>query len=182
MLNIKCFVVNPIQENTYIVSDATKEAVIIDCGAYFPSEKAEIEDFIREEGLNVKHLLLTHSHFDHTFGNSFVLETYHLTPEGYGGKEISFGEHRFQVIHTPGHAKDAVVFFCPEEKIAFTGDTVFQNSIGRTDLEGGNYHELEASIVLLKQIIPDDTKLYPGHGPSTTMGEEKLMNPFFEGQ
>lgn len=179
MLEIKIFICNPIEENTYVVSDETKEAVIVDCGAFYPEEKNSIKSYITENGLTVKHLLLTHAHFDHTFGNEFVKAEYGLSPEGFSKEEITFGSHTFQVIHSPGHAADAVVFYCKDEKLAFTGDTIFQGSVGRTDLEGGNHSQLMKSIEKLKLLIPDDTRLMPGHGSSTTMGEEKKSNPFF---
>ncbi len=179
MLKIKTFEVNPLQVNTYIVSDDTKEAVIVDCGAYFSDEKIAIENYIKENELKVKHLLITHSHLDHTIGNDFVKDIYALSPEGFGKKQITFGNHTFDIIPTPGHKEDAVVFYCKEEKVAFTGDTIFKQSIGRTDLKGGSYKEIMVSIEHLKNILPDDTILYPGHGEKTTMGEEKIMNPFF---
>jgi glyoxylase-like metal-dependent hydrolase (beta-lactamase superfamily II) len=81
MLQIKVFVFNLIQENTYLLYDETKEAVIIDCGAYLDSEKKHLSYFIRENGLQLKHVLNTHLHFDHTLGNSYLYETYGLKPE-----------------------------------------------------------------------------------------------------
>lgn len=179
MLEIKAFICNPIEENTYVVSDETKEAVIVDCGAFYPEEKENLKTYIDQNGLTVKHLLLTHNHFDHVFGNEFVKTEYGLSPEGFGKEEITFGNHSFQVIHTPGHAADAVVFYCKDEEVAFTGDTIFQGCIGRTDLEGGNHSQLMKSIEKLKLLIPDHTKLLPGHGPATTIYEEKKSNPFF---
>ncbi|MDR1610850.1 MAG: MBL fold metallo-hydrolase [Candidatus Symbiothrix sp.] len=81
MLKIKVFVFNPIQENTYLLYDETKEAVIIDCGAYTDDEKKQLSDFINEKKLKLKHVLNTHLHFDHILGNSFLYETYGLKPE-----------------------------------------------------------------------------------------------------
>ncbi|MBQ0085422.1 MAG: MBL fold metallo-hydrolase [Prevotella sp.] len=178
MLNIKRFICNPIQENTYIIYDESKEAVIVDCGAFYPEEKQAIKEYIDQEGLTVRHLLLTHDHFDHTFGNVFIQENYGLEPEGYGKKEISFGTHRFEVIPTPGHNPDAVVFYCKEEKLALTGDTLFKGSIGRTDMEGGSYDDILKSLQYLKEILPDDTQLLPGHGDHTFMDDEKRTNPY----
>lgn len=81
MLNIQHFKVNFIEENCYVVSDETREAVIIDCGAFFPEEKAAISSYLAENKLVLRHLLCTHGHFDHIFGAQFVCDTYHLQPE-----------------------------------------------------------------------------------------------------
>ncbi|MDR1632692.1 MAG: MBL fold metallo-hydrolase [Dysgonamonadaceae bacterium] len=81
MLQIKVFVFNPVRENTYLLYDETKEAVVIDCGAYTDGEKKQLSDFIREKGLTLKHVLNTHLHFDHILGNHFLYETYGLKPE-----------------------------------------------------------------------------------------------------
>jgi len=86
MLEIKTFVVNPVQENNYLLYDETKEAVIIDCGAHTNNEKRQLSDFIRETGLTLKHVLNTHLHFDHILGNSYLYETYGLKPE-YNSKD-----------------------------------------------------------------------------------------------
>ena len=81
MLKIKVFVFNPVQENTYLLYDETKEAVIIDCGAQTNNEKKQLSDFINETGLTLKHVLNTHLHFDHVMGNDYLFETYGLKPE-----------------------------------------------------------------------------------------------------
>ncbi|MDR2691251.1 MAG: MBL fold metallo-hydrolase [Dysgonamonadaceae bacterium] len=81
MLRIKVFVFNPVRENTYLLYDRTKEAVIIDCGACIGNEKKQLSDFIHEQGLTLKHVLNTHLHFDHVLGNKFLYETYGLKPE-----------------------------------------------------------------------------------------------------
>jgi glyoxylase-like metal-dependent hydrolase (beta-lactamase superfamily II) len=86
MLKIKVFVFNPVQENTYLLYDETKEAAIIDCGAYTDDEKKELSDFISEKGLTLKHVLNTHLHFDHILGNDFLYQTYGLKPE-YNSKD-----------------------------------------------------------------------------------------------
>jgi len=92
---------------------------------------------------------------------------------------IAFGSHQLQILHTPGHTPGGVVFYCQEESIAFSGDTLFRMSIGRTDFERGSY---EALIHALKDVLaqlPGDTKIFPGHGPATTMAEEIKYNPYF---
>jgi glyoxylase-like metal-dependent hydrolase (beta-lactamase superfamily II) len=81
MLKVKIFVFNPLQENTYLLYDETKETVVIDCGAHTDSEKKQLSDFIRENGLTLRHILNTHLHFDHILGNHYLYETYGLKPE-----------------------------------------------------------------------------------------------------
>ncbi|MBO7139659.1 MAG: MBL fold metallo-hydrolase [Prevotella sp.] len=203
MLNIKTLVVNQLQENCYIVSDETAEAVIIDCGAFFEQERKAVTNYIRDKGLTLRHHLCTHGHFDHVFGADTIFEEFGLAPEIHQadrylvedmdrqfrdmlgepyprpsvkvsqllaeGDTVSFGSHTLKVIYTPGHSEGGLVFYCAEENIAFTGDTIFYMSFGRTDLPGGSWEKLKASLNRLTSIIPPHTILYPGHGPSTTM-------------
>ena len=172
MIELMRFVCNPLQENCYIMHDETNEAVIVDCGAYFPEEKAAIKKYIGDKQLIVRHLLVTHDHFDHVFGNDFIKQTYSLTPYDRNLGTVSFGNHTIEIIPTPGHSPEGVVYYCAEEKLAFTGDTLFRHSYGRTDLEGGNYDDLMSSLHKLTVMLPDDTQLLPGHGEHTFMDEE----------
>lgn len=94
------------------------------------------------------------------------------------GVDMSFGACRFEVRFTPGHAPGHVVFVSPEHGLALVGDVVFQGSIGRTDLPGGDFHTLMKSIREEILTLPDETVLYPGHGPETTVGVERRGNPF----
>lgn len=95
------------------------------------------------------------------------------------GDEVSFGTHTFKVIHTPGHSKGCVVYYCAEESLAFTGDTLFRNSIGRTDLPGGSMFQIIQSLRSLMQ-LPDNTRVLTGHGPETTIGYELASNPYLD--
>ena len=201
-----------IKENCYVVSDSSKECVIIDCGAYYEEERRAIVDYILNDNLKPVHLLVTHGHLDHNFGNNTVFDEFGLKPEaGYGDRElienlkgqakdtfgvevdydfppvghyfddeevISFGNHQFSVIPTPGHTPGGVTFYCKEEKVAFTGDTLFKGSIGRTDL-GGSMFMIINSLRELAQ-LPDDTTILPGHGDSTTIGDELAHNPYMD--
>ena len=88
------------------------------------------------------------------------------------GDIITFGSHELTVIHTPGHSKGGVVFHCAAEHVVFTGDTLFRMSFGRTDLPGGSWEQLKQSLRLLATTLPPDTKIYPGHGPTTVMSLE----------
>lgn len=92
---------------------------------------------------------------------------------------ISFGSHQLQILHTPGHTPGGVVFYCQEENIAFSGDTLFKMSIGRTDFERGSYEQIINSLQNVLAKLPEETKVYPGHGPATTIAEELLYNPYF---
>ena len=212
MLNIETFTCNMLQENCYVVSDDTKECVIIDCGAYYEAEKHAIEKYIRENGLKPVHLIATHGHLDHNFGDVFVSKTYGLSLEidssdesyvrsaekqaayfgitltepldmdiktFHAGDHITFGTHDIEVIETPGHSMGSVVLYIKDEKVAFTGDTLFRGSIGRTDFEGGSMLMIIQSLRMFVQ-FPDDITLLPGHGQRTTMGYELAHNPYLD--
>ncbi len=199
-------------ENCYVVSDDSSEAVVIDCGAFYPAEENAIAQYIKEKGLVVKFHLCTHAHFDHVFGDSFLAREFGVLPRlhaadlpvyesmpqwvenmlGYklpaplqkagehvsDGEEILFGNHMLKVIHTPGHSPGGVVYYCPTEDVLFSGDTLFERSIGRGDLPGGNPDVLIESIVTRLLTLPDTCKVYPGHGCPTTIGAERMENPF----
>lgn len=215
MLNIQRFVCNPFQENTYIVSDETREAVIIDCGAFFEEERKAIVEYIARQQLKPCHLLATHGHIDHNFGNNTVFEEYGLKPEASIADEhlmsrlaeqsqtfinyeldynlppvgryldasdtITFGNHRFTILPTPGHTPGGVFYYCEEEKLAFSGDTLFRMSIGRTDLEGGSFEDLCDSLRLVADTLPHDTTILSGHGPQTRLEDEMKYNPYMKG-
>ena len=96
-----------------------------------------------------------------------------------GSDTITFGSHTFTILETPGHSQGGLTFYCEAEKVAFTGDTLFQGSIGRTDLDGGSMFMIIQSLRMLSQ-LPDDVKVYPGHGPETTIGAEVAGNPYLD--
>lgn len=207
---MKIFQFNPVAVNTYVLFDETKEAVVIDCGAYNSQEKEQLTDFIKSNDLTIKHLLNTHLHFDHVLGNHFMNETYGLTPEyherehlmpglrkqcaAFGmpvdyepaaanhfieeGDIIRFGNSQLQAILTPGHSPGSLSFYDKEHRIVFTGDALFRDSIGRTDLWEGSYDTLVNSIRTKLLTLPGDTIVYPGHGPKTTIQYEKENNPY----
>ena len=213
MLNIKCFECNMLQENCYVVSDETKECVIIDCGAFYEKEQKAIAQYIEAQGLKPIHFIATHGHVDHHFGDQFVYKKYGLKvkvhradaflmellqeqAEAFAGVKlsgdfpsvdqylnsddtISFGSHQFTLIETPGHTPGSVFFYCQEEDVAFSGDTLFHLSIGRTDLLGGSMFQMIQSLRMLSQ-LPDNTKIYPGHGEPTTIGTELAGNPYMD--
>ena len=212
MLNIKTFMCNLLQENTYVVSDDTKECVIIDCGAYYEEERTAITQYIDNEGLKPVHLLCTHGHFDHNFGIDTIYHAYGLKAEiaeedGFlindipgqflrmigvplkreyppvgryfePNEVIRFGHHELKILKTPGHIPGGVVFYCEAEGIAFSGDTLFRMSVGRTDFEGGSYKELAESLKNVIAKMPAETTVYSGHGPKTTISDELKYNPY----
>jgi hydroxyacylglutathione hydrolase len=97
-----------------------------------------------------------------------------------GDDSLSIGEYIFEVRHTPGHTLGHVVFYCAPERVVFCGDVIFRGSIGRTDLPGGSFDQLMKSIQTQILSLPDDTRLYSGHGPETTVGFERRHNPFLQ--
>lgn len=212
MINVETFTCNMLQENCYVVSDETGQCVIIDCGAYYDSEKNAIKKYISDHALKPVHLIATHGHLDHNFGSKFMSDTYGLPLEicssdlqliqaadrqaalfgitltepicgeiktFKGGDTMSFGSHKIEVIETPGHSMGSVVLYIKDEKLAFTGDTLFKGSIGRTDFEGGSMFLIIQSMRMFVQ-FPDDTKVLPGHGSDTTIGYELSHNPYLD--
>jgi glyoxylase-like metal-dependent hydrolase (beta-lactamase superfamily II) len=95
---------------------------------------------------------------------------------------FSFGNSSLKALHVPGHSKGSIALYCKSDNFVITGDVLFENSIGRTDLFGGDYNTLIRSIEKKLMVLPDDTKVFPGHGISTTIGNERYNNPFLNGQ
>ena len=211
MITVKTFVFNIFAENTYLLYDETKEAVLIDCGCMYASEEQLLSNFIAQNDLTIKRLLCTHLHFDHILGNNFVFQTYGVGPEAHrnevkivpsvkvqtksmkmnlpvesvdinnylvGNEEIKLGNSELVTILVPGHSPGSLVYYSRKDGFLVSGDTLFNGSIGRTDLWGGNQEILVAAIKDKILPLPDETIVYPGHGPSTTVIEEKLHNPF----
>lgn len=178
MVNLKTFYFNPYRECTYVLTDDAKHAIIIDAGMYEEREQQRFAEYIKQQQLTPIALLITHTHPDHVCGLSFLEQTYNLTAiiqPAEGQLDIPYFD--IQVIATPGHKEDAVCYYLPEENILFTGDTLFQESIGRTDLPGGDMHTLILSLNKLV-ILPENTQIYPGHGYPTTIAHEKQYNPY----
>ena len=207
-MQIKIFEFNPVEENTYIIYDETKEAAIIDCGAYYPREKEELKAFLSDNSLILKHLLNTHLHLDHSFGNKFIYDTYNLSPEfhrletqmpdlqkqaaAFGlkvddgntgtpkyleeGDVVKFGNIVLEVIVISGHSPASICFYSKADNILFSGDVLFKQGIGRSDLWGGNELSLTTGIKKKLLTLPEETIVYSGHGPSTTIKDEKLYN------
>ena len=211
MMNIRRFACNMLEENCYVVSDDTGDCVVIDCGAYYDNERAAIVNYIRDNQLNPVHLLVTHGHLDHNFGNNTIYDEFGLKPEASemddnlmralgrqaevmysmrlnydfpevgkhltANETITFGTHKLRVLTTPGHSRGSICFVCDAEKVVFTGDTLFRMSVGRTDFEGGSTQQIIDSLHRLAK-LPDDMVVLPGHGPQSTIGDEKKFNPY----
>lgn len=210
MLKIKSFVFSPIQENTYLLYNEFNQCAIIDPGCYFDAEKEELTQFIKDNSLTVIHLLNTHCHLDHVFGNKYVAETYSLTPQIHKNEEqvlafaptsglmydlpfdnytgqllflkegdvVTIGKDELVVIEAPGHSPGHICFYNKAQGFLIGGDVLFNRSIGRTDLPGGNYDELIKNIKEKLLVLPNKTIVYSGHGETTTIGEEKVENPY----
>ncbi|EON78601.1 metallo-beta-lactamase family protein [Lunatimonas lonarensis] len=209
-MQIKTFTFNPFMENTYVLFDETKKAVVIDPGCHNKQERAEIFDFIQSRDLKPVKLLNTHCHIDHVLGNAFIQNTYDIPlwyhreedailkavpayAGNYGfphfqessadhfisdGDLIKFGNQVLKAIWVPGHSPGHLVFYHEASKICIGGDTLFQGSIGRTDLPGGDAETLLRAIKERLFSLPNEVVVFPGHGPETTIGVERITNPF----
>ncbi len=204
---IKRLAVGQLETNSYLIGDEeTKQAVVIDPG----DEGDRIMEMVKESGLKVNSIICTHAHFDHIgaagdirkeTGAKIILHKEDL--EGYGlakeqasfwgfdldelpqpddfmeeGDDIKVGNLNFKVMHTPGHSKGSVSLY--GEGILLSGDTIFQGSVGRTDFPGGSMEQLKTSFKRLLD-LPEETKIFSGHGPETTVKREKKEN-FFVGE
>ncbi len=212
-MQVHKFTFNAFQENTYVITDAQNNCVIIDPGCYDSHERKALFDFIADNNLKPLALLNTHGHIDHVMGNAAVVEKYdipfYLHPddlptlravagyshlygfEGYvpspepthfleEGQIVEFGEIKFKVLFGPGHAPGHVAFYSAEEKFVINGDILFQGSFGRTDLPGGDFETLRNTLMNVMFTLPEDTLVYTGHGPETTIGHEKKYNAIYQ--
>lgn len=115
----------------------------------------------------------------HMFGMADRIRPVEITTYLNAGDEIKIGEGLLKVIHVPGHSPGSIALYDPQGRFVITGDALFAGSIGRTDLPGGSHETLISAIETNLLTLPDDTTVYPGHGGATTIGEEKVTNPFF---
>ena len=207
-LHYRTIPVTPFQQNASILwCDRTREAAVVDPGGELPRLLAAV----RELGVELRQILLTHAHIDHAGGagqlareqglpivgphrgDAFWIDALAQQSAMFGftraetfvptrwledGDTVQVGQVVLNVRHCPGHTPGHVVFHDPESKRAFVGDVLFAGSIGRTDLPGGDYDELIASIRERLWPMGDDTVFIPGHGPESSFGRERRSNPF----
>lgn len=197
-MDIKILPLGDYGANCYLITNKdANETVIVDPGANGSYLIKEIDKL----GSNVKAILLTHAHFDHVGALMDVVNKYEVPvyinigevenmsndnfvylklPDIFtkveDGEVITFNNMKVKCIHTPGHSKGGMCYLIND--LIFTGDTLFKGSIGRTDLISGNHETLINSITDKLMILDGNTKVYPGHGPSSTINYEKMINPF----
>ncbi len=201
---LKTFIEGPIDANNYLIIDKkTNDAVLIDCS----SARPEFINAVKESGVNLKYILLTHGHFDHLLGvdkfkEVFGVDTYvaeddmeqvNLVPNMMqmfagmmpvnissiknfvtDGDEFIIGDTKIKAISTPGHTQGGMCYLVGDK--LFSGDTLFQSSVGRCDLIGGSLSNIVDSIKNKLFTLPDETEVFPGHGAKTTIGFEKKYN------
>ena len=199
MLETNCYLVGSLEDG---------ESLVIDPGFNTDAECQNLLRAADQNGLEIKYVVNTHGHPDHVSGNNFLKKAtgapiliheqdasmlsdvgrdlaslfgFRIVPSLpdrllHEGDVIEVGSVRLNVIHTPGHSRGSISLF--GDGAVFTGDALFAGSIGRYDLPGGSYEELMISIKNKLAILPEQTKVYPGHGPASTIEEEKMNNPF----
>lgn len=210
MIHIEHFTFNSFQTNCFVVWDENKKCAIADPGCASDKEMAELRNFIADKGLEPVCILLTHCHFDHTYGVAALAGAYGIPV--YAGKEemftvettnpqicrvfglplpekfdmtlvsegdiIEVGTLRFEALQTPGHSKGGLCWLERNEKTLLSGDTLFAGAIGRSDHPGGDYNVLMKSIFEKLLMLEGDTRVLPGHGPSSDISTERMTNPF----
>lgn len=224
---IKSFTFNDFQEHCYVVSNNNKEAIVIDPGFCYEKERVEFDNYIKENDLTIKHLINTHLHLDHIFGNKHIqtkygvgakanekdepllenmksytslfgligraftekefddkLEALPLIKTLKDGDVVSIKDVDLKAIEIPGHTLGHLAFYNEQDACVFVGDILFRGGIGRTDLAGKDPAEMQRLLVdgirnrLL--VFPDETVVFSGHGPSTSIAEEKAGNMYLQ--
>ncbi len=204
-MKIHSLVLGPLQTNCYIWEDEeNKSAIVIDV----PSDAVNIMAHCAKLGVKITDIILTHSHFDHILGlkelkdlTGATISVFEKTEQFLNDRNlnlcnfadveftpvkpdkilqdndiIDFNGNEIKVIYTPGHTDDSICLLCGDTLIS--GDTLFSKGIGRYDFATGDLTKELNSIRERLLVLPDETKVYPGHGPSTTIGEEKRENPY----
>ncbi len=202
-MKMKTYIAGPIDANNYLLWDEkSKDAILIDCSDF----KEEILDDIKTNGLNLKYILLTHGHFDHVLGvnktaevlgakvgihqsDVVLLENINefarlvgfppITPPKHDftvsdNETLEFGNLKIKILHTPGHTEGGVCYLI--ENNLFSGDTLFKDYYGRTDLFGGDFDKIKSSIKNIIFKLDDNIQVFPGHDQKTSIGYEKIHN------
>ena len=192
-MKVKSFPVGWLSTNCYVVScEETKEAAVIDPGMESEKETEQILEYIKQNAFKVIYIINTHGHPDHVIGNEAIkeatgapilihqstIEKLNADRKLHEGDVLHVGNVKLVVLHTPGHTPDGISLLA--DNAVFTGDTLFAGSVGRTDFLGGSYADLMQSIKTKLMCLPDSFTVYCGHGPATTIGDEKMYNPFLQ--
>jgi Zn-dependent hydrolases, including glyoxylases len=207
-LELNTFVLGPLDNMTYLLTDSdSKVAIVID-----PALQPEpLIEYIRAQALTLEKVWVTHAHFDHYYGLPVLQEAFPYLNEVYlnhqdlelwhgggnarqfmgyylavpepnhdlvPGTTLTWRGHEFTLLAVPGHSPGSIVIYSPELNCAFCGDTIFYHGMGRLDLPGSDPKLLAGCIRSQIFTLPDATRLLPGHGPETTVAEEKANNPF----
>jgi glyoxylase-like metal-dependent hydrolase (beta-lactamase superfamily II) len=203
-MRVETFPIGPLQTNCYVASEGNL-AVVVDPGG----DPRSVIRYLDTQDLTLSHILLTHLHCDHLYGvealrkatkvmvmagrdDQDLLQTElggggfmglprveHFDYEFVESGVTTFMAQRCLVLHTPGHSAGSMSYYFEEGSCVFVGDLIFEGSIGRTDFPGGNLDVLRRSVLDKIFTLPEDTVIYPGHGPATTVGREKAHNPYF---
>ena len=207
---IAVFPIGPLETNAYVLH-AQQDAILVDPGGDLRGGLTRILDFLTQNKLTLRAVILTHMHFDHVLGvaqlvkscpdvkvygstrddmilkPSFGSNSWGMPPvTPFPYEPLEPGEHTFgaiacTVMATPGHSAGSLSIYVPKENAVFVGDLLFYRSVGRTDLPGSNHQQLIQSLQEQIYTLPPDTVAYPGHGPETRVGDEKKLNPFVRG-
>lgn len=198
-MKIVPFAIGPLETNCFLLQKG-KEAAIVDVGG----NPAEVLDYLKDNGLKLTDILVTHMHFDHVLGvaelaratgakawanrlddvvlhGSNSLGFPSATPFDYNNLEegqTSFLGEECRVFFTPGHTPGSLSYYFPSISSLFCGDVLFYRSVGRTDFPGGDTQTLMNSISQKIYTLPENTTVYPGHMLETNVGDEKRLNPF----
>lgn len=212
MLQVKSFAFNPLMVNCYIVWNDENEALIVDPSCYNELEQQQLIQFIKDNNLIIKYIVITHYHFDHVMGAAFLSNELNVSlsihkdyiqlagnfdiniqSQYFGfqlknpprpknllndGDELRLGDEKIKVVHVPGHSPCSIALYSEENAFLISGDIIFEGGIGRTDLACGDMELLLYGIKNKLFVLPENTKVYPGHGGYTTIGDEKKFNPF----
>src|SRR3954451_22388887 len=206
-MDVRMFTVGMVQENCYLFRrDGSRDALIVDPG----DEAPRLLEAVEQLGVELRGILLTHTHFDHVGAVAPVAEATgaevwvpkiekpvladimsYVPWPGFGpfeswdaehtlegGEKLELAGFEIDVLFTPGHSPGHVTFSIPDERAVFSGDVLFEGSVGRVDLPGGDWGTLLGSIGTLVESLPEDTAVYPGHMGITSLGAERRTNPF----
>lgn len=207
MIHIQHFTFNAFQERGFAVWDNDGFCAFIDPGFSTSAEREQFTGLVAQKGLKPVCIMLTHAHIDHVYGVAELALTYNIPiymhekekftievcnpflcrafglpmPESFEADAvpcIQVGSLKFEVLETPGHSAGGVCFLERTEKVLFSGDTLFAGAIGRTDHPGGDYDLLMKSIFEKLMCLDGDITVMPGHGPDTSIADERMTNPF----